>query len=96
MHRAARTELFLRTFRKLLKVLPSVAFKLWATPKENNFPFPRGSRCILLRAAPILEVWLDEAKVLCILHHRGVQLILAYSCAMPAVLAAGKGRGECF
>ena len=28
------------------------------------------------------------------LHHPGVQLILAYSWARPAILAAGKGRGE--
>ena len=31
------------------------------------------------------------AKVSCILHHRGVQLILAYSWARPAILVAGKG-----
>ena len=37
--------------------------------------------------------WLSEAKVSCILHHRGVQLILAYIWARPAILAAGKGRG---
>ena len=36
------------------------------------------------------------AKVLCILPHQGVQLILAYSWARLAILAAGKGRGECF
>ena len=40
--------------------------------------------------------WLGEAKVSCILRHRGVQLILAYSWARPAVLVAGKGRGEYF
>ena len=28
-----------------------------------------------------------------ILHHRGIQLILAYSWARPAILVAGKGRG---
>ena len=37
-----------------------------------------------------------EAKVSCILLHRGVQLILAYSWTRPAVLAAGKGRGGFF
>ena len=37
--------------------------------------------------------WLGEAKVSCILCHRGIQLILAYSLARPALLAAGKGRG---
>ena len=31
--------------------------------------------------------------MLCILHHWGVQLILAYSWARPAILVVGKGRG---
>ena len=40
--------------------------------------------------------WLGEAKVSRILHHQGVQLILAYSLARPAVLAAGIWvEGEC-
>ena len=41
-------------------------------------------------------VLLGKAKVLCILHHWGVQLILAYSWARPGILAAGKGRGGMF
>ena len=40
--------------------------------------------------------WSGGAKVLCILHHRGVQLILAYSWARPAILGVGKGRGGMF
>ena len=36
------------------------------------------------------------AKVSCILRHWGVQLILAYSWAGPAVLVAGEGRGGMF
>ena len=40
--------------------------------------------------------WLGEAKVLCILHHWGIQLILTCSWARPAILAAGKGRGGMF
>ena len=36
----------------------------------------------------------DETKVSCILCHQDVQLILAYSWARLAILAAGKGRGE--
>ena len=40
--------------------------------------------------------WSGGAKVLCILHQRGVQLILAYSWARPAILVAGKGRGGMF
>ena len=37
--------------------------------------------------------WSGGAKVSCILCHRGVQLILAYSWARPAILVVGKGRG---
>ena len=40
--------------------------------------------------------WSGVAKVSCILRHRGVQLILAYSWARLAVLVAGKGRGGMF
>ena len=32
----------------------------------------------------------------CIIHHWGVQLILAYSWARPAILVVGKGRGGMF
>ena len=38
--------------------------------------------------------WLDGAKVSCIVRHRCMQLILAYNLARPAILVAGKGRGE--
>ena len=31
--------------------------------------------------------------MLCILRHRSIQLILAYSWARPAILVADKGRG---
>ena len=44
----------------------------------------------------IWNLWSGGAKVLCILHHWGVQLILAYGWARPAILVVGKGRGECF
>ena len=40
--------------------------------------------------------WSGGAKVLCILHHWGVQLILAYSWARPAILVVRKGRGGMF
>ena len=43
-----------------------------------------------------VQGWSDVAKVSCILRHQGVQLILAYSWARPAVLAAGMGRGGMF
>ena len=35
-------------------------------------------------------------EVSCILRHRGIEVILAYSSARPAILVAGKGRGEMF
>ena len=44
----------------------------------------------------LLVGWSGGAKVLCILHHWGVQLILAYSWARPAILVVGKGRGGMF
>ena len=44
----------------------------------------------------LLWGWSGGAKVLCILHHWGVQLILAYSWARPAILVVGKGRGGMF
>ena len=40
--------------------------------------------------------WSGGAKVLCTLHHWGIQLILAYSWARPAILVTGKGRGGMF
>ena len=40
--------------------------------------------------------WLGLAKVSCILRHRDVQLILAYSWTRPAILVAGNGRGGVF
>ena len=40
--------------------------------------------------------WSGGTKVSCILRYRGVQLILAYSWARPAILVAGKGRGWMF
>ena len=66
--------------------------------------------CILLLTIPSLGLshdifhqfstelrgWSGGAKVLCILDHRGVQLILAYSWARPAILVVGKGRGGMF
>ena len=42
------------------------------------------------------EGWSGGAKVSCILCHRGVQLILAYNWAMPAILVAGKDREVMF
>ena len=40
--------------------------------------------------------WSGGAKVSCILRHRSVQLLFAYVGARPAILVAGKGRGESF
>ena len=48
------------------------------------------------RVQPPPGGWSGGAKVLCILHHWGVQLILAYSWARPAILVVGKGRGGMF
>ena len=40
--------------------------------------------------------WLGGVKVLCIFRHRGVQLILTYSWARPAIFVAGKGSWGMF
>ena len=48
------------------------------------------------RSSSVTRGWSGGAKVLCILHHWGVQLILAYSWARPAILVVGKGRGGMF
>ena len=40
--------------------------------------------------------WSGGAKVSSVLRHQGIQLILAYSWARPAILVAGKGRGGIF
>ena len=50
----------------------------------------------LRSVSPFCWGWSGGAKVLCILHHWGVQLILAYSWARPAILVVGKGRGGMF
>ena len=55
---------------------------------------------ILLLFGPIFKYrkrrWSGGAKVSCILCHQGVQLILAYSWARPAIFVAGKGREVMF
>ena len=56
-------------------------------------------RCLFLVSSSFggvflcLRGWPGGAKVSCILCHRGVQLILAYSWARPAILVVGKGSG---
>ena len=40
--------------------------------------------------------WVRQTCLVSILRHRSVQLKLAYSWAMPAILAAGKSRGGMF
>ena len=56
-----------------------------------------GLHCLLRLACLNNYVgWLGEVKVSCILHHWGIQLILVYNWARPAILAAGKDRGGMF
>ena len=56
----------------------------------------RISRALIPLHTQSLRGWLDVAKMSCILRHWGVQLILAYSWARPAILVAGKSRGGMF
>ena len=53
-------------------------------------------RLIQLKVQRSLWGWSGGAKVSCTLRHRGIQLILAYSWARPAILVAGKGRRGMF
>ena len=54
------------------------------------------STLIITSCCTVTMGWSGGAKVLCILHHWGVQLILVYSWARPAILVVGKGRGGMF
>ena len=58
-------------------------------PRVQDKPVHRLKRCSIFKLTRI-------GSVLCILHHWGVQLILAYSWARPAILVVGKGRGGMF
>ena len=52
-----------------------------------------------LSTAPFFQTcpgWSGVAKVSCILRHQGVQMILAYSWARPAILVAGRVLGNVF
>ena len=62
------------------------------TPGELTIEDLQDGCCgsIRINAWEELSLW-GGAKVSCILRHRGVQLILAYSWARPAILVAGKG-----
>ena len=55
-------------------------------------------KCLYLKShlSQSIKGWLGEAKMSYILHHWGIQLILAYSWARLAILAAGKGREGMF
>ena len=75
---------------------------IFTTPKDSLsaiFTTPKDSlSAIFTKPKDSLSArgWSGGAKVSCILCHRGVQLILAYSWARPAILVAGKGRGGMF
>ena len=51
---------------------------------------------VLNYVSQVFGGWSGGAKVSCILCHRSVQLILAYSWARPAIVEVGKGRGGMF
>ena len=77
---------------------------------SSGTPVPRTRRAIVV--TPVISIcmipipvtipmtllrgWFGGAKVSCSLRHQGVQLILAYNWARPAILVAGKGKGGMF
>ena len=76
-----------------MKCIPTLTLEALSIFSRQHFHF-----LFLLISLCKLSVggWSGGAKVLCILHHWGVQLILAYSWARPAILVVGKGRGGMF
>ena len=60
---------------------------------QSNCHYNEFCRCIECRGWGVVR-WCEG--VMCVLCHRGVQLILAYSWARPAILVVGKGRGGMF
>ena len=64
--------------------------------RVNHISVGKGSGHIKFRVMCRVEWWSGVVKVSCILRLQGVQLILAYSWARPAILVAGKGRGGMF
>ena len=68
-------------------------------------PFRRGLQKCATKVCKMIEKVTDltrrpsthpTTKVSCIVRHRGVQLMLAYSWTRPAILVAGKGRRRMF
>ena len=74
--------------------------RIWRTTNQKTFLFRVPAQLFTLvcfyHLSESRRGWSGGAKVLCILHHWGVQLILAYSWARPAILVVGKGRGGMF
>ena len=65
-------------------------FLIWTTSQSMSLVHIH-----MARMASLTRRW-GGAKVSCILCHRGVQLILAYSWARPAILVVGKGSEVMF
>ena len=74
-------------YGELEKIIPELS---------SNTPYQVPWSYLELSCIPLDTGWSGGAKVSCILCHRGVQLILAYSWARPAILVAGKGREVMF
>ena len=71
----------------------TVCLEQKTTTLNHDVSDHRQQRLEFLRLAEGLWGWSGGAKALCILRHRGPQLILAYSWARPAILVADKARG---
>ena len=72
----------------LINIVTFVTKQKWVYKTKKNVCFIVSFRFTLFRNEHIFKM--------CILHHWGVQLILAYSWARPAILVVGKGRGGMF
>ena len=86
-----------RTFLNASTEIPHLTgMKLTQKIKMSHLPHEALCHYMYMYESFFWGGWSGGAKVLCILDHRGVQLILAYSWARPAILVVGKGRGGMF
>ena len=79
-----------------LRMSYSDHFLQWKDKKYHIYPEYWDSLSTYHTCPKIWEGWLGKAKVSCISHHQGIQLILAHSWTRPVILAAVKDRDGMF
>ena len=77
-----------------IKKILFIQFTQWRKTHQV-YPVPLYSN-VFVEWQTVQSGWCGVVKVSCISRHRGIQLILAYRWARPAILVAVKGRGGMF